>query len=111
MTAQVLDAIAYAWFRVPYADSLTGVTDGEGERVLDGPDDLRPMIRPTVLHVLSVARCGMAYTGLQLRCSWRTNDIGVLMHAERVLRVGGAEVATDAERAWRDAGNAWGPIP
>ena len=46
------------------------------------------------LYILDVENDGMAYLGFHFICSWdEDHDYGVMMHKERVVKMGGGDVA------------------
>ena len=46
------------------------------------------------VHVLRVARDGIAYVGFEFGCAWEEeHGLGVMMHRDRVVAAGGADVS------------------
>ena len=86
---------------------LDGFDEGEVDPLPDasGPNDLRPFVGLSIVHVLSVVRDGIAYVGFEFGCVWDDeHGVGVLTHRGRVVAVGGAATAFDAGAARRDGG-------
>jgi hypothetical protein len=68
------------------------------------PEDLRALIGLIQVHVLPVARSGLAYVGFEFDCTWDgEHGLGVLTHKGRVVAVGAGEIAFESEDAKKDA--------
>lgn len=68
---------------------------------------LRDVVSLGVVHVLDVAKHGLAYVGFELASEWdEEHGAGVLMHRRRVVAFGQADVAFTAWRAIDDGGAA-----
>jgi hypothetical protein len=76
------------------------------------PDDLKSRVGLAVIHVLSVAKDGVAYTGFEFGCNWdEEHGLGVMMHRGRVVefpengigKVNGADLASEDWLAEEDA--------
>ena len=61
---------------------------------LKSPQDLRKLIGLGIVHVLPVAKAGVAYVGFELGCTWDDeHGLGVMLHRDRVIKVGGADTS------------------
>ncbi|GAA4344134.1 DUF6985 domain-containing protein [Flaviaesturariibacter amylovorans] len=48
------------------------------------------------LRILEAHKEGLAYTGYLFRCTWEPeHGLGILMHGDRVVKIGSADVASD----------------
>lgn len=53
---------------------------------------LRPLIGLRSLHVLREAKDGFAYLGFEFACAWDSeHGLGVMMHLDRCVSIGGAD--------------------
>jgi hypothetical protein len=80
------------------------------------PDDLTSRIGLAVVHVLRVAKDGIAYTGFEFGCTWdEEHGLGMMMHRGRVVefpengvgKVNGADLASEEWLAQEDADLGW----
>jgi hypothetical protein len=56
------------------------------------PDDLRPLVGLSAVHVLNVFRDGAACIGFGFRCVWyEEHGAGIMTHLGRVIAVGQAD--------------------
>ena len=56
--------------------------------------DFRQLIDLVHVHIHPWTTAGSAYVGLQFSCTWdREHGLGVLMHRDRVVTVGGADMS------------------
>jgi hypothetical protein len=56
------------------------------------PDQLRPLIGLSIIHVLRDANEGRSYVGFEFGCVWEEeHGLGVMTHGDRVLEVGAAD--------------------
>ncbi|MDB5298209.1 MAG: hypothetical protein JWO31_4192 [Phycisphaerales bacterium] len=77
---------------------------------ISDPNDLRPLLGLGTVHVLAVARDGVAYVGLEFGCTWDDeHGVGVMLHKDRVVKVGGADTSFLAWIAERDGGRPLDP--
>jgi hypothetical protein len=61
---------------------------------IDRPDRLRELIGLCIVHLLPISREGLAYTGFEFGCTWEEeHGLGVLLHRDRVVRIGQASTA------------------
>lgn len=68
--------------------------DGDDEELLEvsGPDDLRPLIGLSSVHVLDVFHDGEACVGFEFGCVWDgEHGAGVMTHRGRVIATGQAD--------------------
>lgn len=73
------------------------------ENLTDVPQ-LYPLVGLAIVHILPVARNGLAYVGFQLGCVWdEEHGAGVLTHDGRVVLTGQADVSFAAWAARKDA--------
>lgn len=55
---------------------------------------LRRLIGLSSIHILDVAKDGIAYIGFEFGCTWdEEHGLGVMTHRERVVEVGGADTS------------------
>jgi uncharacterized protein DUF6985 len=82
----------------------------EAEREACMPDvssteDFRQLIGLHEVHVHQLLKEGLPYVGYEFGCTWdEEHGLGVLVHASRVVKVGGANTAFTLWIAKRDAG-------
>ncbi len=56
--------------------------------------DLKKLIKPRRIYILDIENDGVAYIGFHFYCSWdEEHDYGVMTHKERIVKMGGADVA------------------
>lgn len=56
--------------------------------------EFKKIMKPKRIYILDVENDGMAYLGFHFTCSWdEEHDYGVMMHKERVIKMGGGDVA------------------
>ena len=61
---------------------------------VDNIQEFKEIMEPKRVYILDVENDGMAYLGFHFICSWdEDHDYGVLMHKERVVKMGGGDVA------------------
>lgn len=61
---------------------------------VDNIQGFKELMEPRRVYILDVANDGIAYLGFHFSCSWdEDHDYGVMMHKERVVKMGGADVA------------------
>jgi hypothetical protein len=93
--AAVLAALQpyYAEMRPQYLSFL----GSEGDSLMPGvhsTDELRRLIDLRHVHVHPWIKDGVGYVGLQFGCTWdQEHGLGVLMHRDRVVCIGGADVS------------------
>jgi hypothetical protein len=104
VSASVKEAIfaAYPGLRESY-----GYDDEEAEKIMpeiDSPEQLRPLIGLSNVHVLTVAKEGIAYIGFEFGCTWDCeHGLGMMTYRDRVVEVGGADTSFLGWIAERDA--------
>lgn len=70
-----------------------------GEKNIYMPDveniqEFKKIIKPKRIYILDIENNGMAYLGFCFNCSWdEEHDYGVMIHNERVIKMGGGDVA------------------
>lgn len=68
-------------------------------------EEFRKMIGLGMVHVLNHAKGGVAYVGFQFGCTWdEEHGMGVMMHKQRVVRWGEADMSFLEWVATRDGG-------
>ncbi len=71
---------------------------------IERPEQLRSLIGLSNVHVLNVAKDGVAYTGFEFGCTWdEEHGLGVMTHRGRIIEVGGADTSFLEWIAERDA--------
>lgn len=56
-------------------------------------------LKVSTLHILDVAKDGLAYIGFELGCTWDAHGIGLLTYKNELLAVGSAPQAFDEKPA------------
>jgi hypothetical protein len=109
IAAIVLQAIfeRYPEEKEEFADAYSD--DGDVDEILpdlDSPEGLRSLMGLSSVFVLTVTRAGVAYVGFEFGCVWEEeHGLGVMLHQDRIVKIG---QAADAFLAWiaeRDAGS------
>jgi hypothetical protein len=79
---------------------------------LTSPDDLKTRVGLAIVHILTTATDGVAYTGFEFGCTWDDeHGLGVMTHRGRVVefpengvgKVNGADLASEEWLAEEDA--------
>jgi hypothetical protein len=100
----VLRAIFAAY---PDLRDAYGYDDEEAAEIMpeiERPEQLRTLIGLSNVHVLNVAKGGVAYIGFEFGCTWdEEHGLGVMTHRKRVVEVGGADTSFLTWIAERDA--------
>jgi hypothetical protein len=109
--AAVLRAVlgAYSDLRESYA--FWGDDEVEEEEIraklapfVRHPEEFAGLIGLRAVHILPVAKAGVASVGFEFDCTWDgEHGLGVLTHKRRVIEVGEADTAFEQESAKRDA--------
>lgn len=61
---------------------------------LDSPQDLKPLVGLSSVHVLRENKQGLAYIGFEFGCTWdNEHGVGAMTHKGRVITTGGADVS------------------
>ena len=61
---------------------------------VDNIQEFKEIMEPKRVYILDVENDGMAYLGFHFICSWdEDHDYGVMMYKERVVKMGGGDVA------------------
>jgi hypothetical protein len=61
---------------------------------VERPEQFKPLIGLSVVHVLKVANGGLACVGFEFGCTWDTeHGLGVMTHKDRIIKVGGADTS------------------
>jgi hypothetical protein len=90
--AAVADAVARALVRYCPGDAYD--EDDEALLEVSESDELRSLVGLSGVHVLSVARDGVAYIGFEFGCVWDgEHGAGVMTHLGRVVATGQADVS------------------
>lgn len=81
----------------PIMQEEYGYEDEELDEYMPNVDDIqefKEIMEPKRVYILDVENDGMAYLGFHFICSWdEDHDYGVMMHKERVVKMGGGDVA------------------
>jgi Domain of unknown function (DUF6985) len=97
---EVRDAVLAA-----FQSYLNNALSAKDERRITDAKMLKRMLRIISVHPSTVARSGMSYLGLFLRCTWDPEHAaGVMLHGSRVIKVGDNEAAGDDAAAIEDGG-------
>lgn len=68
--------------------------------------DLRKVMGISTVHVLDVAKAGVAYVGFEFGCDWDDeHGAGMMLHKQRIVKFGGADVSFLEWIAERDGGH------
>jgi hypothetical protein len=87
--AAVAAAVAQALVRYCPGEAYNG--DEEELLEVSEPDDLRPLVGLATVHLLNVARDGMACIGFEFGCVWdEEHGAGVMTHGGKVISTGQA---------------------
>ncbi len=94
----VADSVLRAIFQTyPGLRDNYGYEDEEAAELMpdiERPGQLRPLIGLSDVHILNVAKGGIAYIGFEFGCTWdEEHGLGVMTHQERVVEVGGADTS------------------
>jgi len=77
-----------------------------GKELMPDIGDLEELIGLSTVHILPVAKDGIAYIGFELGCVWEEeHGLGVMTHRDRVVEVGGADTAFTEWIAEGDGGS------
>ena len=74
-----------------------GYEDEELDEFMPNVDNIqkfKEIMKPKRVYILDVENDGMVYLGFHFTCSWdEDHDYGVMMHKERVVKIGDGDVA------------------
>ena len=92
------DLVLTEVFRVyPALQAQYGYDTATGRKIMPKikkPADLKQLIGLATVHILPVQLEGTAYIGFEFGCTWDVeHGLGVMIHRQRVIEVGGAESA------------------
>ena len=93
--AAVLDALLpyYQRMRPKYVEYLGDDVD-QLMPALDKAEGLKQLVDLRQVHVPPWQNSGVGYVGLQFGCTWDVeHGLGLLMHKDRVVQLGGADVS------------------
>lgn len=69
-------------------------------------NEFKNILTPKRIYILNVENEGIAYTGFHFMCSWdEEHDFGIMMHKERIIKMGGSNSAFLSWIAEEDKGN------
>ncbi len=72
---------------------------------ISGIEDIKKVIGLSYLHVMSSDKDDFAYVGFELDCEWdEEHGIGVIMHKDRIVTIGQAEITYDSWATYVDNG-------
>jgi hypothetical protein len=105
---KVHDSVLLAIFaKYPGMRDSYGYDDEEAAELMpeiERAEQLRMLIGLSNVHVLNVAKDGIAYIGFEFGCTWDgEHGLGVMTHRDRVIEVGGADTSFLAWIAEEDA--------
>ena len=61
---------------------------------IDNIQEFRVLMEPKRVYILDIEKDEMVYLGFHFRCTWdEEHDYGIMMHKERVVKMGGGDVA------------------
>jgi hypothetical protein len=84
----------YPQFRQQYFDDYAIAENEEDLPSITSPDDLAKVMSLEEISVHQITKNGVPYVGYQFRCGWDDeHGLGVLMHHNRVVKLGGADTA------------------
>lgn len=67
--------------------------------------DFKPVVGLSIVHVMDSDKDGFAYIGYELGCDWdEEHGIGVMMHKDRVVEIGQAEISFNSWITYKDNG-------
>lgn len=73
---------------------------------INGIEDYINYIGPSFLHIMNFEKDGFAYYGFELECTWdEEHGVGVMMHKDRVIKVGLADEAFNDLTIYLDNGD------
>jgi hypothetical protein len=100
---EIRDAVCAA-FQRHINDTLIGEYGWDDEPI-DDAKDLKKMLEIGSVHLLSIARDGLAYLGFFFQCTWDPEHAaGALIHGSRVITVRDNEACGDEFAALADGG-------
>jgi hypothetical protein len=103
--AAVASAVLQELFE-QYSDERENFDEEEGIELPELTDrgGLRPLVSPPYVHVLHVAKGGVAYVGFGFNCAWeKEHGAGVMTHLGRIVESGHAACSFEVWIAERDA--------
>ncbi len=66
--------------------------------------DFANLLSPGIFYLFPVYKDNLSYIGFNFSCSWeQEHGLGILMHKDRVVAIGDAEMAFDFQKAKEDA--------
>lgn len=72
---------------------------------INGIENMKKLIGLSYLHVMSSDKDDFAYIGFELDCEWdEEHGIGVIMHKDRIVKIGQAEITHDSWATYVDNG-------
>jgi hypothetical protein len=96
--------VQYVPLRARWLENDPDLTD-EDLPVIDSIDQMKDHVGLGIVHLLPVAKHGMAYIGLELGCTWdEEHGAGVLLHGSRVVAVGAGDEAFNEHPCLVDGG-------
>ena len=85
---------AYPDFRRQFFEDYDIKENEEDLPTNNSEDDLAKLIQLEEINVHQVSRDGVPYVGYQFSCGWdEEHGLGVLMHDNRVIEIGGSDTA------------------
>lgn len=57
-------------------------------------EDLKEVVKPQKIYIMDVETDNIAYYGIEFKCRWdEEHGLGLMMHKNRIVKVGGADTA------------------
>jgi len=105
VTAAVLEGIFQQYPAMRDANASWSQKRGVHLPEIKKPAEMKDLICLLSVHVLNVAKDGVAYVGFGFSCEWDDeHGLGVLMHGKRVIEVGIADASFEEWPAEQDGG-------
>jgi hypothetical protein len=94
----VRDAILKAVFdSYPAWQAMYGYSGDEADGLMPpvtAPEYFRRLVGLSTVHILPVAKNGIAYVGFEFGCSWDSeHGLGAMTHQGRIVKIGGADTS------------------
>jgi hypothetical protein len=96
--------VQYVPLRARWMQNDPDLTD-EDLPVIDSIEQMKNNVGLGIVHLLPVAKHGMAYIGLELGCTWdEEHGAGVILHGSRVVAVGAGDEAFNPHPCFIEGG-------
>lgn len=95
--------------KYPEMQEEYGYYESELEEFMPSISDIngfKNILAPKRIYILNVENEGISYVGFHFMCSWdEEHDFGIMMHRERIIKMGGSDSAFLSWIAEEDKGN------